>query len=286
MFKFNLYETITQKIIASLEKGVIPWRQTWKSSGIPSNFKTGNKYKGVNLLLLAMENHSVPFYLTFKQAAELGGRIKKGAKSSLIIYWSLKTRENVDDITKKETYPVLQYYNVFNITQTEGIDYHSRYQQMEDFSPIPACEEILLRYKDGPPIEHIEQNAYYNITHDVINLPAPKSFKTEEDYYRVAFHECIHSTGHPSRLNRPLTIADSSLYSKEELIAEMGSSFLCGHARLDPGGLENSAAYIGFWLSQLKEDKKYIFSITGQAQRAVEHILGHSNSYQKQEAGQ
>ena len=206
----------------------------------------------------------------------MGGRVKKGAVGTLIIFWSFVEKvKTVDGIDENETYPVLQYYHVFNVTQTEGIDYESRLLQISDFSPIATCDEIILRYQDCPNIEHKEQSAFYNKVEDFINMPLKKSFNCEEDYYRILFHEMIHSTGHKNRLNRDMPAILNSLsgYSKEELVAEIGANFLCGHAHLELNSIDQSASYIDHWLKALKENKRFIFSVTGQAQKAVEYIL-------------
>jgi len=273
----RVYEIITEKVIASLEKGVVPWSKPWKGSSLPMNFKTGYKYKGVNLLLLALSGFSVPYFLTFNQVKELGGTVKKGAEATLVIFWSWKEKTKiVDGKEETETYPVLQYYHVFNITQTEGIEYESRFDQMDNFNPLAVCDEVVLKYKDCPTIEHKEQRAFYFNEKDLINMPSKKSFNSEEDYYKTLFHEMIHSTGHKNRLNRdmPAVLNNHSEYSKEEVIAELGASFLCGHTHIGANLIENSASYIEFWLKQLKEDKKFVFAVSSQAQKAVEHILG------------
>ncbi len=277
----NLYEMITEKVIASLEKGVIPWVKPWKGASLPMNFKTGYKYKGINLLLLALSGFSVPYFLTFNQVRELGGKVKKGAEATIIIFWSWREKvKTVDGKDETETYPVLQYYHVFNITQTEGIEYESRFDQIENFNPLSICDEVVLGFKDSPAIEHNEQRAYYYNEKDLINMPFKKSFRSEEDYYKTLFHEMIHSTGHKSRLNRdiPAILNNRSEYSKEEVIAELGATFLCGHTYIESNVIEDSASYIEFWLKQLKQDKKFVFSVSSQAQKAVEYILGHSNN--------
>jgi len=276
----KLYEIITQKVIISLEKGVIPWVKPWKGASLPMNFKTGYKYKGINLLLLALSGFNVPYFLTFNQVRELGGKVKRGAEASLVIFWSWKEKsKTVDGKEETETYPVLQYYHVFNITQTDGIEYESRFDQMENFNPLAICDEVVLGYEDSPAIEHNEQRAYYHTEKDLINMPSKKSFRSEEDYYKTLFHEMIHSTGNRSRLNRdiPAVLNDRSEYSKEEVIAELGATFLCGHTHIEANLIDDSASYIEFWLKQLKQDKKFVFSVSSQAQKAVEYILGQTN---------
>lgn len=280
-FRTDLYETITQKVIDSLEKGVIPWAKSWKGSGLPMNFKTGYKYKGVNLLLLALSGFSVPYFLTFKQAQELGGKVKRGSEATLVIFWSWHEKtKTVDGKDEVSTFPVLKYYHVFNISQTEGIDYEAKFEQMDSFNPIAICDEIILGYKDSPAIEHNEQRAYYHTEKDLINMPSKKSFRSEEDYYKTLFHECVHSSGHKNRLNRdiPAILSNRSEYSKEEVIAELGATFLCGHAHIEPNLIEDSASYIDFWLKQLKQDKKFVFSVASHSQKAVEYILGQTNN--------
>ena len=128
--------------------------------------------------------------------------VKRGAEASLVIFWSWKEKsKTVDGKEETETYPVLQYYHVFNITQTEGIEYESRFDQIENFNPLAICDEVVLGYKDCPPIEHNEQRAYYFNEKDLINMPSKKSFRSEEDYYKTLYHEMIHSTGNRSNTN-------------------------------------------------------------------------------------
>lgn len=270
----NVQEIVTNKIMAELEKGIIPWQQPWKSAGMPRNFVTQKAYKGINVFLLGMMGYPEPYFLTFNQVNDLGGSVKSGEKASLVIFWNWVKKE--DKHGHEEEYPVLRYYKVFNITQTRGIEYEPAISQRDGFQKLEECERIIEQYQNGPYILHVNQNAYYNKNEDYINMPLKESFINPEGYYSILFHEMIHSTGHANRLNREGVserhVFGDEEYSKEELIAEMGSAILCAHAGIWPVTLKNSAAYIQNWLTALNNDKRLVILAAANAQKAVDHI--------------
>ncbi len=236
--KRNIYEIVTERIIKGLEKGELPWRKPWVSGGsIPKNYVTKKPYRGINIWLLFCEERQNPYFLTFKQAESLGGKVKKGEKGTLVVFWKWleKTEQDQDGNSKIKKTPLLRYYIVFNAEQVEGLP-EDAYQHKERiaFEPIEACERIIAGYKNCPTIKHEKQRAYYSPELDYINLPKRESFESIPAYYAVAFHEITHSTGHPNRLNRKgiseLAPFGSPAYSREELVAELGASFLCGVA--------------------------------------------------------
>lgn len=284
----DIYKTITDRIIQLLDEGTIPWRHPIRSTGsdgkLPTNLASDREYRGINVFLLAVtawaEGFESPYWLTFRQAREKGGHVRKGEKGSLVIFWkqhSTKDRETGEDITV----PVLRYYKVFNADQCSGIDIPGVRRKEETdrvFEPIEACARIVEGYTRGPVIEHKGSAAFYTPKSDTVRVPGPERFESSESYYATLFHELVHSTGHSSRLDRGLDRATrpfgSPDYSKEELIAEMGSAFLCAAGGISTATIEQSAAYIQGWRSKLEQDKKLIVTAAGGAQKAADWIVG------------
>ena len=285
----DVYQLVTDLIIEKLEQGIIPWRKPWNDYGPAVNYISKKTYRGINQLILN-GLHVKPFYLTFKQAAALGGRIKKGAKSIPVTYWNFTYRDkdtsckiNADEAMKLPASQVvktafLKYYRVFNIDDVLQIKFNIPELSPESYHySIDRCDAILLEMKDGPEIRHKENQAYYYPIHDFINMPPIAFFKTSELYYSILFHELTHATGHPKRLNRfegnEISTFNSSNY-KEELIAEIGAAFLNNHTGiLNDDTLNDSSAYIQGWLSKLRNDKKFILEASAKAQKAVDFIL-------------
>jgi len=279
----DIYSIITEKIIASLEGGVIPWRKPWVS-GLPSNYITEKPYSGINLLLLGMPQYSSPYWLTFKQVDKLGGSVNKGEKGSFIVYYTFvnKTDSIVDDdgeqLFNLKSYPVLKYYKVWNWEQTTGLPEKKLHEF--DTTYLDNCDDLVRNIIDKPVIK-TGGKACYQPSTDYIFMPDIKSFLSSEEYYSTLFHELTHWTGHHSRLNREglKKIAfGSECYSKEELVAEMGASFLCGVSGISGKVIDNSTAYIQSWLKVIKGDKKFILSAAAQAQKAVDFILNRQSS--------
>lgn len=283
----DVYSIVTERVIALLEAGTAPWRKTWRGGDSPRNLISKKKYRGINALLLGSTSFASPYWLTFNQVQTLGGRVKKGAKSELVIFWKFFDGQKETDgaegssaPTSKRHPPLLRYYRVFNVEQTEGLEKHLPEQPEEQpFTPIEAAARIVEAMPQCPPIHHDEPSAYYAPSRDYVNLPRTETFKTPENYYAVAFHELTHSTGHESRLNRAgvagnrLAAFGSADYSREELVAEMGSAFLCAEAGIE-STLDNSAAYLKGWLDVLKGDTRMIVTAASAAQRAADFILG------------
>jgi antirestriction protein ArdC len=283
---FDLYQGVTNQIIAMLDTGVVPWRSPIlgkASAGHPKNLHSGKRYRGVNVFLLAFtawaKGYGSSCWLTFNQAKALGGTIKKGEKSSTVIFW--KQLESIDEETQKSTtIPLLRYFNVFNVEQCDGIQaLDVPVYEPIDFQPIEQAEHIVERYlMDGPTVEHAGQQAVYMPVADSIRIPEPNRFTSSEEYYATLFHELAHSTGHSQRLDRkldtqphPFGTAD---YGKEELIAEMAAAFLCGDVGIQPAVIDNQAAYIGGWLKTIKKDKRLVIAAAAAAQKAADWIHG------------
>lgn len=277
--KTDVYEIVTDRIIDLLEQGVVPWHKPWAggSNQIPSNLVSKKAYRGVNVWLLSCAGYSSPYWVSYKQATELGGQVRKGEKSTLVVYW--KMFENIDKATgEKKTIPMLRYYNVFNVSQCDGIKVPESDEIVTiDFDPIDEAEKIVNNMQKKPRITHNDQRAYYDRANDYVNMPNKETFDKVESYYSVLFHELTHATGHEDRLGRlqkDVSRFGDSSYAKEELVAEMGASFLCATSGIIERTLDNSAAYIASWLKALKNDKKLVVSAAGKAHAACDYILG------------
>jgi antirestriction protein ArdC len=277
----DIYETVTNKIIALLEAGTIPWKKPWTGRGVPKNFLTRKPYRGINILLLNSLGYSQNYFLTFDQVKALGGSVKKDEKAEMVVFWKWVDVAK-DDPTppdeKKQQKPLLRYYKVFNIEQCTDIPLHMMPEtaKKENY-PIEACDRIIEHMPHKPQIKHEENEAFYHLIYDYINMPEIEYFVESENYYATYFHELIHSTGHKDRLNRKEltepTRFGTEQYSIEELIAEIGACYLQSYAGIAPISLENSAAYIQWWLGKLKNDKRCIIFASGQAQKATDYIL-------------
>lgn len=274
----SVYQLVTDRIIAELKKGNIPWKKPWTGirSGAYSR-STGKPYSVLNQMLLMKPGE----YLTYKQAQAAGGTIKKGEKSQIVVFWKPLevTKENDDGSSTKEMIPILKYYNVFHIDQCEGVKPRFTQEDFRPANPITEAEAVLSCYSKrcGCSIRNERQDrAFYRPSTDCIVLPMREQFPQIAEYYSTAFHEATHSTGHTSRLNRLNTSAffGSEDYSKEELIAEMGSAILMNELGIEtPDTFRNSAAYIQGWLKALKDDSRLIVSAAGKAEKAVRLIL-------------
>lgn len=287
----DVYERFTSLIIEKLEQGVIPWHQPWNAKGIPSNYLTKRPYHGINLWVLLAYGHELPYYLTFKQAESLGGKVKKGAKAIPVCYWNYvyKHKETgrtipaelvrdypIDQLIKKS---FLKEFKIFPIELIEGIDWELPEVVEERKIPvIERCEEVYGEMLNAPKVVHEKEEAFYHPELDLINMPPKLRFQSAEGYYAVLFHELVHSTGSGNRLNR-LGVAEmdyfgSSNYCKEELIAEMGAGYLCGYTGIGNNFLiNNQVAYLQNWIAQLKNDKQLLIEAASKAQKAVDYIL-------------
>jgi len=269
---------ITDRIIARLESGVIPWRRPWRAGRAPANFKTKRRYSGINAVLLAMGGYKCPYWLTWNQVKELGGRVSKGEHATKIIFWKdievgLEEEQESGVVeSKTKRIPFVRFYRVWNLEQTEGIEIPEEKEPGERNEPLSACEVIVEQMPNRPKIIHRKQSAYYNPSRDYINMPEFNSFEDSQAYYSTLFHELVHATGHRSRLDRPGS-KDRDSYSKEELIAEIGAAFLCAEAGIQDKTLDDSASYICGWLSVLKEDKRVLLTAASAAQMAADYIL-------------
>ncbi len=275
----DVYSMVTERIIAQLEKGYIPWEKPWANCLDGTFNRISRKpYSLLNQLLLMNSGE----YATFRQWDQIGGRVKKGSKAEMVVFWKIQDvqekAESGELVTKK--IPILRYYNVFHISQVENVCPLPRTMDYET-QPIQKAEQILSDYIDR---EHItllvgETNrAFYRPSDDSISIPTITQFEHAEEYYSTAFHECGHSTLKEHRCNREaenkVTFFGDEDYSKEELVAEITSSAIMNYLGIETKKtFTNSAAYIQNWLQVLKNDKRFIVSASGKAEKAAKYIL-------------
>jgi|TARA_R110000787_G_scaffold90130_4_gene190603 antirestriction protein ArdC len=282
--KIDVYQQLTDKIVSKLEQGEIPWKKPWKSVqfGYPQNFISKKIYKGSNFFQAMFEDRATPYWLTYKQAKDLGGQVKKGEKGVPIVYFSFIEKE----IEGKEIrYPMIQKSTVFNLEQIEGVEnpFEEEKKKFEEenltvFNPIESCDELLSTFvnKVAPYSHNNGQRAFYRPGADTITMPNKEFFHKPEGYYCTLFHEMAHSTGHSDRLDRNGIIGHhkfgSKGYAREELVAELTSAFLCSKAGIENDVVDNNAAYISNWLGALKNDKMIVYDAMKDAFKAIEYL--------------
>ena len=270
---------VTERIIKQLEQGTIPWQKPW--GGVLSgafNRVSKRPYSLINQMLLEHDGE----YATFKQWKDLGGHIKKGAKAEMVVFWKIIDVEEKNDkgeIEKKKL-PLLRYYNVFHISQIEGVE-PLKEKLNTEVEPIEEADRIIRDYVDREHIifnEHKSNDAFYDPMTDMVVVPMKEQYQNINEYYSTTFHEITHSTGAQKRLDRDikeLAPFGSPIYSKEELVAELGSAFLINHLGIETKGtFQNSASYIESWLQVLRNDNKFVVSASSKAEKAVNYILG------------
>lgn len=271
----SVYSIVTDQILKQLESGVAPWRKPWTMRP-PKNLISERYYRGINVFLLASSGYGSPYWLTYKQATERGGHVRKGEHGTKVVFWKIGTREveDADGDTVERKSILLRYYTVFNVEQCEGIESPNLAPAV---NPIEECERIVARMPNPPAVEQ-DARAWYRPANDTVGIPSRNAFHSAEAYYATLFHELTHSTGHPKRLGREgiekLNTFGSESYSKEELIAEMGAAMLCGVAGIEQRTLSNSAAYLQAWIDALKSDSRLVVSAASQAQKAADYIQG------------
>ena len=277
--KFNIYQEVTDRIIEQLKNGEIPWNKPWTDIASGAFNRVSKKpYSLLNQMLLLHDGE----YATYKQWAELGGQVRKGEKSEIVVFWKIVQIEedNSNGEKEKKSIPILKYYRVFHISQVDGVEPLTI--NPIEHEPIEEAERIKREYmeREGLQIKNVLSNsAFYSPMGDYINMPLMEQFTDINEYYSTLFHEATHSTGHKNRLNRfgndtKLAAFGSQDYSKEELVAELGASFLMNHIGIDTDKtFKNSAAYIQGWLAALSNDNRLIVSAASRAEKAVKFIL-------------
>ena len=280
----NVYEIITEQVLEIMSQGVIPWKKPWNARGAHRNLITGKQYRGINVFLLSCSSFSSPWWLSFKQAKEKGGMVRKGEKGRQIVFWKPFLTQDTETGKEIKVF-MLRYYTVFNLDQIEGVEAPQEPETIE-LEPIAEAERIVSEMQNRPVIEQAGGNkACYYPGKDSVQMPYFQDFDESEKYYSVLFHELGHSTGHGSRLARKEVQVCSRFgsedYSKEELVAEMTAAFLCGESGILPATVENSAAYLQSWSARLKEDKKMVINAAAAAQRAADYILNRNLTEQE-----
>lgn len=282
----NLYDEVTQRIVSELEAGRLPWVQPWGTTGgigpgLPRNALTARPYSGVNILILwgAVIENGWPSqsWLTFRQAQEAGGCVRKGERGQCVVYADRFTpeaeKQRADrDGGEAKAVPFLKRFTVFNVAQCEGL----REGLASDPAPLPEREVVPLAEEviaaSGVDFRIGGDKAFYVPSRDYVQVPPQPAFFQQVNYYRTCLHELTHATGHANRLGRNLVNAFGSKdYAREELVAEMGSAFLCAALGISP--TVRHADYIGAWLEVLREDNRAIFRAASAASKAADWLL-------------
>lgn len=280
--KKDVYQDVTNRILAAIDSGVHPWEKPWIPILVDRhrNFARKNVYHGINILILDLAarlgNYSYPYWLSYKQAQDMGGQVRGGEKSTIIVIWKPFEVEEEDKDTGEMKKVTKFYFNearVFNVEQCDGLELPPL-EEVPDFEPIDEAAKIVKGMPKRPSIQHGWDHAGYAPFFDHVEMPNPEHFKTSEDYYRTLFHEFAHSTGHEKRLHRVKDWGKfgSEPYAQEELVAELCSAMLAGVARIE--GIDQSAAYLDHWRDAISKDKKLIIMAAAQASRAADFILG------------
>lgn len=276
--KMNVYQAVTDRIIKQLEDGIVPWNKPWTGIAAGAYNRVSKKsYSLLNQMLLLHDGE----YATYKQWADAGGQVRKGEKSEIVVFWKIfnvKEMKDGEEVTK--SIPMLRYYNVFHISQVDGVEPLNR--EITEHDPIESAERIKNDYAERENIEIrgvISNRAFYSPSGDYIQVPAKEQFNDIDEFYSTLFHEVVHSTGHRDRLGRfgideKIAAFGSDDYSKEELVAELGSSFIMNQIGIEtPKTFKNSAGYIQGWLGVLKNDNKFIISASSKAEKAAKYVL-------------
>lgn len=287
-----ILEEITGKVIAQIEQGVAPWRKTWGFMEPPQNFFSGHKYRGINAFLIYFKQYPTPYFATFNQVVKAGGKIKKGCKAHKLYFskslWYDSKGKKYEESDFEFMPPAIRadlkriYYIkfdfVFNMADVEGIELKPMATTWNENDCYFEIDYFFENLKDKPDIQvKLSDYAYYHSGKDLLNMPLLNQFENASFFYATAFHELVHSTGHTKRLNRPTLTEISSfgdeIYSKEELIAELGSCFLCNAFGINNIELSNnSAAYLAGWLKALKADPKLLWDAAAEAQKAFDFL--------------
>lgn len=279
----NSYEIITDRIIETLNSGIIPWRKEWKDSGrngggaLPYNLTSGKAYRGINVLTLMCASYQTNGWCTYKQAQSLGYQVRKGEKSAPVVYWNFPDKKQKGEGRA----PWMRVYSVFNVSQLDGVPSDLPFDG-EAFDGIASADKVAAGYMASashPTLAHGGSSAYFAPSRDLVQMPPQLAFTSPETYYSTLFHEFVHSTGIKARLDREelqgIQRFGDCDYSKEELTAEFGAAFLCGEAGISNEPLlTNSAAYIQNWVSKLENDKTMVVQAAQRAQKAADYILG------------
>lgn len=291
--KQDIYEQVTSRILSQLEQGVAPWKSPYFSKvGFPRNFSSGKAYRGINVFLLGSLRFTSPYFLTFIQAKELGGFVRKGEKGSLVVKYGTYSKHEEEtrseDESSGETRRFLKAYTVFHASQIAGIEFPeaAALPDLTMTEKTARAREIIEGMPCPPSFHEGSAVPCYRRNTDSVHMPERNYFEGEESYFSTFFHELAHSTGHASRLARKSMLDNKGIdaagdtarkiYAEEELVAEMAASFLNAHAGIIEDELANSSAYLQAWIDALKakDAKNWIIRAASQAQKAADYILG------------
>lgn len=286
----NVYQMVTDRVIEQMHQGIIPWHQPWVGVAGAINYVSRKPYSQLNQFLLGKEGE----WLTFKQVKDCGGSVKKGVKASFVVFYQMTVKKvevdvenengEVEKQEREKQIPVLRYYNVFHIDDCEGIESKNKQtEQGEQLQPVERAEKVINGYVQREGLKfHNQQpsaDAYYRPSTDTVVVPMLKQYEIVEEYYSTTFHELTHSTMHPDRCNRKADMKTAAFggedYSREELVAELGSAMLCKQVGIDcEKAFKNSVAYIQSWMKALKNDNKAIVWAAARAEKAAKYIMG------------
>ena len=284
----DVYGIVTEKIVNLLESGIVPWRRPWTSTGLPRNLITKKPYRGINYFLLSASKFVSPFWLTMRQANELGGSIRKGEESTIVTFWKIddakqNETEELDVEPKDEKNRrrfVLRFYRVWNLEQCilpQAVLDKLPKMETHQHDPIEAVEKIIAGMPNPPEIVRAGSKAYYSPITDRITLPPRELFESAAEDAATTLHELSHSTGHERRLAREgiteVAPFGSAVYSREELVAELSAAFLCAEAGISNAVIHNQAAYVAGWLKKLRDDRRLLIHAAAQAQKAADYVL-------------
>lgn len=284
----DVYGRVTEKIIADLEQGVRPWVKPWNAEHLAGRITrplrhNGTPYRGINVVMLWMaavaQGYACPIWMTFQQAKELGGFVRKGETGTLVVYANTFTATETDEDGEESEreIPYLKGYTVFNCEQIEGLPAHYYARAEARARPVERIAQAEAFFANThADIRHGGDRAYYAIESDCIQMPPVETFRDSESYAGVLAHELTHWTRHPSRLDRDLgrkRWGDEG-YAREELVAEIGAAFLCADIGITPEVRADHAAYVASWLNVLQDDKRAVFQAASHAQRAADYLHG------------
>lgn len=289
---FDLYQVITDKILDEIEKtNKLNWVKEWKTKRgtnvFPMNGISKKRYEGINFFLLSMHDYSNPYWLTYKQVEQLGGNVRKGEKSTMIVFWKINEYTTTNTTTNEEEskkVPILRYYNVFNVEQCENVNIKADEVpevQYNENEKIDIAQNIVESYQVREAINYdIKESdrAFYRPSTDSITMPLIEQFNSSQSFYSTFFHEISHSTGHKKRLNRKEVVETSYFgscdYGMEELTAELTSAFICAEIGISNENTErNSIAYLKNWKNAIKGDKKLFLMASQRASKSAKYIL-------------
>ena len=280
--KRDLYSEVSTRIVAELERGAAPWVKPWSATpgqNVPQNAVSNRPYSGCNVVLLWLARNrgwATPRFLTFKQAREAGGHVRKGEHGTKVYFVKqLQVKDGDGEEGETRIVPMMREYFVFNVDQCDGLPDSIRAgkpMRVRNPDTRDVLADDFLR-STGADLREGHGEAYYVPSHDFISMPAFEAFKGADHFYNVAFHEMTHWTGHKARLDRDLKNRFGSRdYAGEELVAELGAAFLCAEFAFD-GDVRN-AGYIVTWIELLKSDKRAFFTACSKASKAAEYLRG------------